>query len=434
MTYSETIDWLYNRLPMFSRIGAAAYKKDLHNTIALCDIAGNPQTKFPSIHIAGTNGKGSTSHMLAAILQQAGYKTGLYTSPHIHDFRERIRVNGEMISESFICSFVEEMRQACAEIEPSFFELTVVMAFGYFVQQQVDVAVIETGLGGRLDSTNLVSPQLSVITNIGFDHMALLGNTLPLIAAEKAGIIKRNTPVLIGEYQAETAEVFRTAAADKDAPILFSRDLFEVSEMRTDKGMLSVTVTDKRKNKSSDYLLDLPGHYQAKNLCTVLASVDILRNTGYDLPEEKVLEALRQVRQLTGLQGRWQKVASHPDVILDVAHNEDGIRQVLSQLRVGYPGARRHFVMGVVQDKDLAAVLKQLSPDDRYYFTQAHIPRAMPHEQLKETAEAYGIKGDSYEDVNKAVAAARANASAEDVIMVCGSFFVIAEWKDDQSG
>lgn len=427
MNYPETITWLYEQLPMFSRIGQAAYKTDLHNTIALCAILGNPQEKFRSVHIAGTNGKGSTSHMLAAICQTAGYKTGLYTSPHIHDFRERIRINGEMISEQAVVEFVGRMKEACTEIKPSFFELTVAMAFEYFAREQVDIAIIETGLGGRLDSTNIITPLLSVITNIGYDHMNLLGDTLEKIAWEKAGIIKKGIPAVIGEILPETRPVFETKARDTGSVVYKANDYYEVLSTQNEDGRMICEVSDKKNHRTIAYRLDLAGQYQRQNLCTVLTATRVLNKSGFYLPDEQVQSALRSVKKLTGLSGRWDLIRRRPDLILDVGHNKDGIAKILMQLAEQYPQGNWHFVMGYVHDKDLSGVLSLFDPSKKYYFTQAHIPRALPAHMLREQAGAMGLKGESFDDVNEALKTALGQAGEDDVVIVCGSFFVIAE-------
>ncbi len=427
MNYPETINWLYEQLPMFSRIGQAAYKTDLHNTIALCAILGNPEKKFRSVHIAGTNGKGSTSHMLAAICQTAGYKTGLYTSPHIHDFRERIRINGEMISEQAVVEFVGRMKEACTEIKPSFFELTVAMAFEYFACEQVDIAIIETGLGGRLDSTNIITPVLSVITNIGYDHMNLLGDTLEKIAWEKAGIIKKGIQAVIGEMMPETRPVFETKARDSGSVLYEAGNYYEVLSTQYEDGQMICELSDKKNHRRIDYRLDLAGQYQRQNLCTVLTATRILNKSGFHLPDEQVQSALRSVKKLTGLAGRWDLIRRRPDLILDVGHNKDGIAKIMMQLEEQYPQGNWHFVMGFVNDKDLSGVLSLFDPSKKYYFTQAHIPRALPADMLREQAGAMGLKGESFDDVNEALETALGQACEDDVVIVCGSFFVIAE-------
>ena len=427
MNYQESIEFLYAQLPMFTRIGAAAYKEDLHNTIALCDALGNPQQQFKTIHIAGTNGKGSTSHMLAAILQEAGYKTGLYTSPHIKDFGERIRINGQMIDQDFVVDFVERTKELSQQIQPSFFEMTVAMAFEYFAKETVDIAVIETGLGGKLDSTNIIQPVLSVITNIGYDHMNLLGNTLPEIASQKAGIIKKDTPVVIGELLPETMPVFVTAANGNNAPVHFAQSRFITEYLEPTGNLLFCHVKDMLTNSFEKLRLDLNGIYQAKNICTVLMAVEVLRKTGFAIPEEKMHAALENVKGLTGMRGRWDILQNHPAVIQDVAHNTAGISQVLLQLRHNYPTSSIHFVLGFVKDKDVAHVLELFPANAQYYFTNAHIPRAMPYKELGDLAAGKGLQGNGYDNVNQAIAAAKINAADNDVIMICGSFFIIGE-------
>ena len=432
MTYQQTIDYLYSQLPMYSRIGAAAYKEDLHNTIALCHEIDNPQTKFKSIHIAGTNGKGSTSHMLAAILQQAGYKTGLYTSPHLKDFRERIKINGEMISQEFIVDFVERTKTISEQIKPSFFELTVAMAFDYFEKEHVDIAIIETGLGGRLDSTNIITPILSIITNIGYDHMDILGDTLEKIAAEKAGIIKQNVPVVIGEYLAETKDMFINKAKEANAPIYFAQDKYNVSNINYSTQLLSCDVTDTEYKVTQTVELDLNGLYQTKNLCTVLCAEGILMQQGFNIKNKDEKDALKHVKKLTGLYGRWDVISSNPTIVLDVAHNEDGIKLLLQQLSFVHRTPHNvHFIMGMVKDKDVKKILSILPKEANYYFSNAHIERAMPHLDLLEKAKACKLKGESFDDVNMAIKAAKQNAAAEDIIIVCGSVFLIAEVDSD---
>lgn len=426
MNYAETLHYLFTRLPMFSRIGAAAYKKDLTNTVQLCDYIGNPQHRFKSIHIAGTNGKGSTSHMLAAILQTAGYKTGLYTSPHLRDFRERFRLNGAMIEESFVVDFTRRIQPVIDTIEPSFFEITVAMAFDYFAQHQVDIAVIETGLGGRLDSTNIVTPELSVITNIGWDHMNLLGDTLEKIAFEKAGIIKLGIPVVVGETTAATREVFEQVAGENQSPLFFADQLRYVADWKYDHHELQVQITRNGHDERIPYRLDLPGYYQTKNLVTVLESVHQLQQQGWRLPTETVQQALQQVKKLTGLHGRWDVIHRNPAVVLDVGHNEDGMRQILSQIELtNYNNL--HIVIGMVKDKEVEKVLLQLPKEATYYFTKAQIPRALPEDQLAAQAAAHDLQGHTYADVNTALKAALYKAHKNDLIVVCGSVFVVGE-------
>jgi dihydrofolate synthase / folylpolyglutamate synthase len=428
MTYQQTIDYLFAQLPMFSKIGADAYKANLDNTIALCTFLNYPQHKFKSIHIAGTNGKGSTSHMLAAILQQNGYKTGLYTSPHLKDFRERIKINGEEISKDFVFDFVQKTKTLSEKIQPSFFELTVAMAFDYFAQQQVDIAVIETGLGGRLDSTNVISPILSIITNIGYDHMNILGDTLDKIAYEKAGIIKANIPVVIGEYLPQTKNIFEQKATAENAAITFVQDEYKSSNVQYNVNHLSLDVTNSTHNITEHFTLDLNGIYQAKNLCTVLCAEGILIEQGFKLTEPNEKIALANVKKITGLHGRWEVIAQNPTVIIDVAHNEDGIKQVISQLEmVSSDSSTYHFVMGMVKDKDVDKVLSILPKNAHYYFSNAHIPRALPHKELQQKAALHNLSGDSFDDVNKAIVAAKQYAKENNVIVVCGSVFLVGE-------
>ena len=433
MTYRQTIDYLYQHLPMFSRIGAAAYKADLHNTIALCESLGNPHQKFKSIHIAGTNGKGSTSHMLAAILQQAGYKTGLYTSPHLKDFRERIKINGDMVTEEFVVAFTARTMGISQEIQPSFFELTVAMAFEYFAREKVDIAVIETGLGGRLDSTNVITPILSIITNIGYDHMNILGDTIEAIAAEKAGIIKAHVPVVIGETLPQTKTIFIKKAKELNAPILFANEEYEVSDIVISPRSLSCNARSTAHNCTESFVLDLNGSYQTKNLCSVLCAEGILKEQGFIIKNADEKFAYANSKKLTGLFGRWDLIREAPALILDVAHNEDGIREVVGQLAVssgqlavGSRGKIR-FVLGLVRDKDISKILSLLPKDAVYYFTNAHIPRAMPCEELREKAVRYGLQGTAHDDVNAAIKIALNNSTPDDTILVCGSVFVVGE-------
>lgn len=427
MTYEEALSYLYSQLPMFSRIGAAAYKVDIHNTVALCEALGNPQTKFKSIHIAGTNGKGSTSHMIAAMLQQQGFKTGLYTSPHIKDFGERIRINGNMIDKDFVVSFTEKTKSICQDIQPSFFELTVAMAFEYFALHKVDIAVIETGVGGRLDSTNIINPILSIITNIGYDHTNLLGNTLEAISFEKAGIIKNNTPVVIGEYLPETKPVFENKAREMNAPILYASEIYEVTLLENSNQFLKCEVKDSTNQHAEIFSLDLNGNYQLKNLKTVLAAEKILATLGFEIDEPNEKSALAHVKTITGLKGRWDVVSEKPLCIHDVAHNKDGINALLQQLKESHQNSNYHFVIGFVNDKDISSVLELLPNNAHYYFTNAHIPRALPHAELKSLANKKNLIGKSYDDVNEAISTAKKMANENDVIIVCGSFFILAE-------
>jgi len=434
MAYQETIDYLYSRLPMFSRIGAAAIKNDLTNTTAICDFLGKPQDKFKTIHVAGTNGKGSTSHMLASIFQEAGYKTGLYTSPHLYDFRERIKVNGEMCTKEFVTAFTNRMKDLIEEIEPSFFEITVGMAFEYFAQEKCDIAIIETGLGGRLDSTNVIQPELSIITNIGWDHMALLGNTLPAIAGEKAGIIKGETPVVISEIIEETKLVFEQKAKLENAPIYFAEEflIFKsfqhnwASSLFEFQQPLIHLLDAPLFQKTFTVNCDLPGKYQLKNLKGVLVAIQLLSTMGWEINAKQVNKALLNVKKNTGLMGRWECIQDNPKIILDVAHNEHGVKALLDQLATLHYN-ELHIITGMVKDKDVEAVLKLLPKKATYYFTQSHIPRALSCAELSDKGNSLGLVGECYENVNLAIAEANKNANPQDLILVIGSVFLVAE-------
>jgi dihydrofolate synthase/folylpolyglutamate synthase len=433
MDYAATLDYLYSQLPMFTRDGPSAFKKDLTNTLELCKRLGDPQTKFKSVHIGGTNGKGSTSHMLAAILQVAGYKTGLYTSPHLRDFRERIRINGEMISEQHVIDFVQQHRTDFEDIKPSFFEMTVGMAFDAFAREKVDIAIIEVGLGGRLDSTNIITPLLSVITNIGWDHVNMLGDTLQLIAAEKAGIIKHGIPVIIGEYQPEVVDVFTNKATLKNAPISFASEQWEVlkSNVRSPKSegineYLDFKIKKDSGLKTLGLRLDLPGTYQLKNVKAVLSTVEELRKRGFTINDDHIRTALSQVKKLTGLHGRWEVLNHHPLTICDTGHNPEGITEVLKNIE-NVPYTDLHFVIGVVNDKDVSKILAMLPKNATYYFCKPDIPRGLEAESLKQKAEGFGLHGDIYPSVKSAFRIAQQNAGDDDLVFVGGSTFVVAE-------
>ncbi len=407
---------------MFSRTGPKNFKPDLKKTLDLCEHLGNPEKKFKSIHIAGTNGKGSVSNMLAAIFQEHGYKTGLYTSPHLRDFRERIRINGKMIPKKSVVGFVRRMSKVTEVLKPSFFELTFAMAMDYFASEQIDIAIVETGLGGRLDSTNIILPELSVITNIGMDHTDVLGDTLAKIAFEKAGIIKKNIPVVIGEYLPETKPVFVKKADEQNAPVFFAQECFTIASP-TGKNFLE-TFNEKTGNHSS-YTLDLKGSYQEKNLATVLQSVAVIRNQ-FGLDDKIVKKALSHVVKSTGFRGRWEIIHRRPSVVLDVAHNADGIRYLVQQAASG--GYHQlHIVMGMVKDKDVTSVLKLMPTKANYYFTNAHISRAMPVKDFGMLAKSFELRGTAFRDVNDAIAAALQKAASDDLILVCGSVFVVGE-------
>ncbi|SHG22417.1 bifunctional folylpolyglutamate synthase/dihydrofolate synthase [Pedobacter caeni] len=426
MNYKQTLDYLYGKLPMFTRVGAIAFKKDLHNTIAMCDKLGNPQHKFKTIHVGGTNGKGSTSHMLAAILQQAGYKTGLYTSPHLKDFRERIRINGEMISENFVTDFVAQQQDIMEEISPSFFEVTVAMAFSYFAEEQVDIAVIEVGLGGRLDSTNIITPELSVITNISLDHTNILGSTLPEIAKEKAGIIKPGIPVVIGEQQEETKAVFIGKAEETNSLITFADQELHLTNLIKKEKYLNADVYAGSHPLYLHLELDLNGSYQRKNILTVIQSVLMLKEQGYQIDDEALYSALKDVKGLTGLQGRWQALGENPLIICDTGHNIGGITEVMQNIN-DTPHDQLHIVIGMVKDKDISGVLKLLPKDAHYYFCQPELERALPAAELAEEAKQHQLIGDVFPTVQLAFHAAKDNADSNDLVFVGGSTFVVAE-------
>lgn len=426
MTYKETLDFLYSQLPMFQRVGAAAFKKDLRNTLALCEACGNPQLKFKSIHIAGTNGKGSCSHMLASIFQKAGYKTGLYTSPHLVDFRERMRINGEMIPEQAVIDFVQKHKELISALNPSFFEMTVALCFDYFAKEEVDIAIIETGLGGRLDSTNVITPELSLITNISFDHMDLLGDTLAAIASEKAGIIKPAVPVVVGESHPETAAVFNARAAELNSPLLFADKVFSIIKKDESPEGISFDVLRDNVLLYEDMFLDLPGDYQTKNLVSVYGSLQQLIALGYELSEEEIKEGLADVKGQTGLRGRWQQISFEPRIIVDTAHNEAGIKYVVKQLsRQNF--RQLHIVLGMVKEKDQSKILKLLPSNARYYFCKPAIPRGLDEMDLKAKASEFKLEGNAYASVGEALNAAKNGAGEEDLIFVGGSTFVVAE-------
>ncbi len=422
MTYNETLHYLYNQMPEYQRIGSLAYKPGLDNSLALDKLFGNPHNKFKTIHIGGTNGKGSTSHLLAAILQKSGYKTGLYTSPHLVDFRERIRVNRKMIDKEFVTQFVEKHKDQFEPIMPSFFELTMEMAFLYFAMQKVDVAIVEVGLGGRLDSTNIISPQLSIITNIGHDHEKFLGSTLPEIASEKAGIIKHNTPVVIGETDDEAVkQVFVKKAAQENAPIVFADTYFPdfLAERKNNKWLYNT-------QEYPNLVGSLGGYAQERNAKTVLTAVSQLKNLGYAIPKTAVYEGFEQVASLTGLNGRWQILQNNPTMVCDTGHNAHGIRYIAEQLK-NERYYRLHMVFGMVNDKDVDAVLQLLPKDAIYYFTKPLIERALNEAELAQAAAKYGLQGKSYNQVVDAIEAAKTNADKNDFIFIGGSSFVVAD-------
>ncbi len=427
MSYQETIDYLYDRLPMFSKQGASAIKKDLVNIKKLCEALGNPHQQFKSIHVAGTNGKGSTSHMLAAILQTAGYKTGLYTSPHLLDFRERIRVNGETISKIEVVTFVETNKALFEEIQPSFFEVTVAMAFYFFAKQKVDFAIIETGLGGRLDSTNIIHPLISIITNISLDHTSILGNSLQEIAIEKAGIIKERTPLVISEKMEVTAPVFEEKAREKQSKITFASDVHPVSIIKKERNLLQIEDKSIINNQTPElYNLDLTGSYQKKNLAGVLSVLDELALLGYPISKDNVHHALANVKTITHLMGRWQTLSEDPLIICDTGHNEKGWEEILVNInQIKYHHI--HFIIGVMRDKDIDSLLNTLPTKASYYFCRAQLERSLPEEDLKKSAQEKGLIGTAFKSISQAIQAAKSQADKNDLIFIGGSTFVVAE-------
>lgn len=425
MNYQQTIDYLFNKLPMFSRIGDAAIKKDLSNTIALCDFLQQPQNKIKTIHVAGTNGKGSVSHMLASIFQEAGYKTGLYTSPHLKDFRERIKVNGKPCKEKYVVKFTDKIKPIIEEIQPSFFEITVAMAFDYFAKQKVDIAIIETGLGGRLDSTNIITPILSVITNISLDHQHLLGDTLNKIAYEKAGIIKSNVPVVVGRKDAETDAVFIQKAADVNAALTFVDDV--VSNLKYINTAKFLIVDATLQAKHVNVCCDLNSTYQVENIKTVLTILSVIEQHQFFQIKEKAIQlGFSNVKQNTQLLGRWQTLDIEPKVIADVGHNEDGIKKIIAQLaHENYN--KLHIVFGAVKDKDINKILNLLPKNAQYYFTEPQIPRKLAVEELYENAKTFDLVGNIFHHPKDALGVAKSNAADNDLILICGSFFVVGE-------
>ena len=403
MTYQDTLDWMFSQLPMYQRQGQSAFRKDLSNTIKLVEKLNHPERDFKSIHIAGTNGKGSTSHMIASILQEAGYKVGLYTSPHLKDFRERIKINGKEVSKQFVIGFINRNKSFFNQNSLSFFEMTVGMAFDYFSKKKVDIAVVEVGMGGRLDSTNVITPEVSVITNIGLDHVQFLGNRLEAIASEKAGIIKPNIPVVIGETQNETTAVFKNSAKKNKSKIVFA------DQQRTNL-----------------YQSDLTGSYQSKNIVTVINAIKELQKKGFIIKENHIKIGLLNVVKNTGLMGRWQIMQTNPKVVCDTGHNKDGLKYVMKQLSTEVFN-RLHIVFGVVNDKDVTSIIDLLPKKATYYFCKPNLPRGLDAQELKKTLNAFGLKGEAYNSVNEAYKRALHEASSNDFIFIGGSTFVVAE-------
>jgi dihydrofolate synthase/folylpolyglutamate synthase len=424
--YQQTLEYLFAQLPVFQRDGASAYKPTIANTIALCNALGNPEKKFKSIHVAGTNGKGSTSHQLAAIFQAAGYKTGLYTSPHLKDFRERIKVNGQEIPEKNVIAFTEKHQVLFEKIKPSFFEMTVAMAFDYFANENVEIAIIEVGMGGRLDSTNIIQPELCLITNISFDHQAYLGNTIEEIAKEKAGIIKKGVPVVIASTQPAIQSVFENIASEQQSPIYFADQQYHLKRNKNStQHLLSLSYADKNGIERNIYS-DLTGNYQLKNITGVLCAIEILKSKFDLLNDEHTIAALAKVKSTTGLKGRWELLSENPQCIADTGHNEDGIQQILTQLKL-CTYQNLHWVIGMVNDKDINAVLSLLPKNATYYFCKPNIPRGLSAATLQHSAHEFNLKGDCYESVTLALSAAKKNATPNDLILIAGSTFIVAE-------
>lgn len=423
--YLETVEFMFSQLPMYHRLGVKAYKKDVNNVLVLMEFLGHPHRKFRSVHVAGTNGKGSTSHMLSAIFQAQGLKTGLFISPHYRDFRERIKLNGALVEKAFVIDFIDRIKPVLDDIQPSFFEITAAMAFDYFAQQHVDIAVVEVGLGGRLDSTNVILPELSVITNISYDHMHMLGDTLPLIAAEKAGIIKENVPVVIGETLSETTPVFVEKAKSQHAPIIFADQHFRAEIIDSDFDYTVFDVYHDGKLRYPALRANLGGSYQRLNLQTVLQAVQSLPS---DLQpnENELREGLRTLKQRTNFIGRWEFIQHSPRILVDSAHNEGGIREAITRLlQLEYQ--QLHIVFGAVNDKDISSILSMLPKQATYYFAKANIPRGLDAVELKAQAASFGLAGRHYSSVKNALRAAKRNASPNDLIFVGGSIFVVAE-------
>ena len=424
--YSEVIEYLFAQLPMFTRDGITAIDFEHDKTQLLCSALENPQNKFKSIHIAGTNGKGSSSHMLASVLRASGLKTGLYTSPHLVDFRERIRINGAVIPEINVVDFFQQNRALIESIKPSFFELTVALAFDYFAKEKVDIAIIEVGLGGRLDSTNIIQPELCLISNIGLDHMNILGDTLIEIAAEKAGIFKQGVPIVVSEKQSELVELFVEKANQKDAELIFATDRYLIKGVESKIDGLHVLVSNLHSQVDFSIISDLSGSYQLKNILGVLTCFDKLRELGYNISHDQIKFGLAHVQRETGLRGRWETLANNPWIICDTGHNEDGIKTVLENLgNLKYN--RLHFLFGAMRDKDLSHIMPLLPKEGLFYFVAPNMPRALPSIELNELASSFGLTGHSYQNVSAGFNAAKDEYMPGDLIFVGGSTFVVAE-------
>ncbi|MGC8865130.1 MAG: bifunctional folylpolyglutamate synthase/dihydrofolate synthase [Bacteroidales bacterium] len=426
MNYDQAVEYIFSHLPMFTRIGGAAYKADLSRTLHLCQAAGNPHLSFKSIHVGGTNGKGSVSSFLASVFMEHGFKTGLFTSPHLIDFRERIRMNGEMIPKEFVADYITYNQPLFSRIEPSFFEMSFALAAEYFKQSRVDIAIIEVGMGGRLDSTNVITPEVSIITNIGNDHKQFLGDTLDKIAWEKAGIIKEGVPVVIGEHQPETDAVFITKSQSQRAPLYFAEDLFHLQDTWDDGAFLKLHYQDLSDNKSVSIESPLRGIYQQKNILTTLAALKVLQGRDYKIDEGRIKAGFEKVILNTGLAGRWQVMKKRPLVVADIAHNEPGIRVLMEQVRQ-HTFSHLHLVLGMVADKDSAQILPLLPSDATYYFCRPDIPRGKEAALLAQESAEFGLQGETYPSVRLAVEAALNDAGPEDMVLITGSAFVVAE-------
>ncbi|MDQ2177602.1 folylpolyglutamate synthase/dihydrofolate synthase family protein [Marinifilum sp. D714] len=426
MTYQETLDYMFTQLPMYQRTGKAAYKANLDNTLALDAYFNHPHKKFKTVHVAGTNGKGSVSHSIASVLQKSGLKVGLYTSPHLRDFRERIKINGQMISESAVVDFIANHKDKFEELKPSFFEMTVALAFKYFALEEVDIAVIEVGLGGRLDSTNIISPMVSVITNISKDHTNLLGNDICDIAKEKAGIIKAGVPVVIGERQDFVEDVFKDIARERESKILFVEDIYEFRNAKITAGKQEISFFSVKQEEEVRIECDLLGKYQQKNIRTAICALEQLNNQGIPISDENIYSGLSQIVKETGLLGRWQVLQENPKVICDTGHNAAGIREIIEQISMT-DYRKLNVVFGLVDDKNTDEVLSLMPKEAHYYFTRANIPRALNEKKLQELARAYDLRGETYSTVAEALNVAKLNSEKEDMIFVGGSTFVVAE-------
>ena len=425
MTYKQTLQYLFDKLPMFNKLGNNAIKKGLKNIILLCESLDNPQNKFKSIHIAGTNGKGSTSHILASLFQSTGYKTGLYTSPHLFDFRERITINNQFISDTFVVDFVHKIKPHIEKINPSFFEVTVAMAYYYFAQQKVDIAIIETGLGGRLDSTNIIKPILSIITNIGLDHTQILGKTKAKIAFEKAGIIKKNIPAIIGEKEEGSLAVFERKK--KIAPVFYAPEFYTFKQYSQNKNYAIFEYENLSNFSIEKFKCSLTGKYQAKNISTILTAVQFLNKIGYHFTNKQIKYGLKNTQQINPILGRWQQLASNPILVVDVAHNADGVKQIMEQLAY-YDYKKLHIIMGLSKDKNIEEILKLLPENAYYYFTKANLPRAMDELELCNQARNFSLIGYPFKNVHIAVKNAQKNAAKKDLILIIGSIFLVGEF------